>query len=67
MRLCLLGDDIQTGKILMSSTIIAEVDKIPEPGKYGNDVSEVVTFTKDTIPSDMAFGKQKLITPILNG
>ena len=47
--------------------VIAEVDKIPEPGKYGNDVSEVVTFTKDNIPSDMAFGKQKLITRILNG
>ncbi len=46
--------------------IIAEIDTIPELGNHGNEVFEVVTFTKDNIPSDLAFGKQKLITRILN-
>ena len=46
--------------------IIAEVDTTPESGNYGNEVLEVVTFTKDNIPYDFAFGKQKLITRILN-
>ncbi|MBI2579360.1 MAG: hypothetical protein HYW27_00480 [Candidatus Aenigmarchaeota archaeon] len=46
--------------------IIAKVDAKPEPGIFGNEVSEVVTFTKDNIPSDFAFGKQKLLTQILN-
>ena len=46
--------------------IIVEVDKTPEPGNYGNEVKEVVAFTKDKIPIDFAFGKHELIKRILN-
>ncbi len=46
--------------------IIAEVDAVPEDGNFGNEVIEVVTFTKDNVPTDFAFGKQRLITKILS-
>ncbi|MBI2172649.1 MAG: hypothetical protein HYT73_00360 [Candidatus Aenigmarchaeota archaeon] len=45
--------------------IIAEVDKIPEPGNRGSPVSEVVTFGKDSVPDDFAWGKAGLIRKIL--
>jgi hypothetical protein len=30
--------------------LAVELDSLPVPGTYGNEVTEVVTFTKDTIP-----------------
>ncbi len=30
--------------------LVVEIDKLPVPGNYGNELTEVVTFTKDTIP-----------------
>lgn len=46
--------------------IIAEVDKTPEVGNYGNEVTEVVSFTKNNIPVDFAFEKRELIERIIN-
>jgi len=41
--------------------VIAEVDSVPVPGVYGNEVLEVVSFTTDNVPTDFAFGKAKVI------
>jgi hypothetical protein len=46
--------------------VIAEVDATPETGNFGNEVVEVVAFTKADIPTDLAFGKHGLIKRILN-
>lgn len=45
--------------------LIAEVDKIPMPGIYGNDITEVVTFTKDSIPEDWGWWTKKDVKEFL--
>jgi hypothetical protein len=41
--------------------LIVELDKLPLPGTYGNEVTEVVTFTKDTVPGEFGWwGKKEL-------
>lgn len=32
-----------------------ELDKLPVPGNYGNEVTEVVSFTKDSIPEEFGW------------
>jgi len=46
--------------------IIAEIDKIPQPGVYGNEITEVVEFTKDNVPTDFAWGKTERIKELLD-
>ncbi len=36
-------------------TVIAELTVKPKVGLHGNEVSEVVEFTKDTVPTDFAW------------
>ena len=57
------GKDITQWAII--PFIIAEVDKKPAAGLYGNDVYEVVSFTKNNIPLDFAFGKTSFITKMI--
>lgn len=35
--------------------VVVELDKLPIPGTYGNEVTEVVTFTKSTIPDNFGW------------
>lgn len=45
--------------------IIAEVEEIPKPGKYGNEVNEVIIFDKQNIPEDFAWWTQKEVKEFL--
>ena len=45
--------------------IIAEVDKIPKKGNYSNPVTEVILFTKSTIPDDFAWWSKKELKEFL--
>ena len=45
--------------------IIAELEKIPKPGKYGNKINEVVLFTKNNIPNDFAWWNKKELKQFL--
>lgn len=38
--------------------VMAEVDEIPKPGMFGNEIKEVVEFNKSSIPSDFAWWSQ---------
>ena len=41
--------------------VIAELATLPKVGKFGNEISEVVTFSKNKIPEDFAWwGKKDL-------
>lgn len=35
--------------------LIVELDSLPKPGHYGNEVSEVVAFTKEDIPDEFGW------------
>lgn len=39
--------------------IVAELEKIPKKGKYGNEIKEVVLFTENNIPNDFAWWSKK--------
>ncbi len=39
--------------------VIAELEKIPKKGKYGNEIKEVKLFTKNNIPNDFAWWSKK--------
>lgn len=42
--------------------LVVEVDQLPISGNYGNEVTEVVTFTKDNIPDEFGWwSKEELI------
>ena len=45
--------------------IIAEVENIPKPGIYGNEIKEVVKFTKSTIPDNFAWWSKKSLKEFL--
>jgi len=45
--------------------VIAELEKIPESGTYGNKVTEVVQFTKTSIPEDFGWWKNEEIKDFL--
>ncbi len=39
--------------------VVADIEKIPKPGRYGNEVTEIVSFDKQTIPNDFGWWSQK--------
>jgi len=45
--------------------VIAEVEEIPKPGKYGNEITEVVEFDKNNVPNDFAWWTQKELKEFL--
>ena len=45
--------------------LIVELDKLPEPGHYGNGVTEVVTFTKENVPDDFGWWTKDELTTFL--
>lgn len=47
-------------------TFFVNVDQLPAPGVYGNEVMEVVTFDKDHVPDDFGWWSKKQIEEFLN-
>ena len=47
------------GQWALLGYIIAKLSQLPKPGKYGNKVTEVVTFTQKNIPGDFAWWSKK--------
>jgi len=45
--------------------VIAEVEKIPQPGKYGNEVTEIITFDRNAIPEDFGWWTQEELKKFL--
>lgn len=45
----------ETKQWFIEPDLIVEVDRLPTPGRYGNEVVEIVTFTKDNIPDDFGW------------
>lgn len=46
-------------------TLFVEVDQLPVPGVYGNEVIEVVTFDKDNVPDDFGWWSKEDIKEFL--
>lgn len=46
--------------------LLVELDALPVPGIYGNEVTQVVTFTKDTIPNDFGWYDYQEVTGLIN-
>lgn len=46
--------------------LIVELDKLPVPGNYGNEVTEVVTFDKNNIPDDFGWWEKDELQEFLN-
>ena len=45
--------------------VLVELDKLPTPGTYGNEVTEVVEFTKENIPDGFGWYKQDELKQLL--
>jgi hypothetical protein len=45
--------------------LLVEVDKLPVPGNYGNQVTEVATFTEQTIPDEFGWYEKKEIDGLI--
>ena len=45
--------------------VVVELEELPVPGIYGNEVTEVVTFTKDHIPEDFGWYKPEELKNLL--
>ncbi len=46
--------------------LFVEVDRLPVAGTYGNEVIEVVTFDKDSVPDDFGWWSKEDIEVFLN-
>lgn len=46
--------------------IIVELNELPVPGTYGNEVTEVITFTKDTIPDEFGWWEKEELKQFLD-
>ena len=47
------------GQWAFTPHIITELNKIPKPGFYGNEIKEIVLFDKNNIPNDFAWWSKK--------
>jgi hypothetical protein len=47
--------------------LLVELADLPVPGLYGNEVTEVVTFTRDEIPSDLGWWEPAEFRQFLGG
>ena len=45
--------------------VIAELNKIPEKGEYGNEIKEVVNFNKNNIPDEFGWWTKKELKEFL--
>ena len=46
--------------------VIVEVEEIPKKGFYGNEITEVITFTKDNVPDDFGWWSKRELEEFLN-
>ena len=46
--------------------VIAEIEEIPKKGVYGNEITEVITFTKDNVPNDFCWWSKSELEEFLN-
>jgi len=44
---------------------LVELDKLPSSGTYGNEITEVVTFTKKTVPNDFGWWEKEALEEFL--
>lgn len=52
---------LDTNQWVITPDLIVEIDRLPTTGVYGNQITEVITFTKDHIPEDFGWwSKQEL-------
>lgn len=45
--------------------LVVELDKLPVPGMYGNEVTEVVTFNRDTLPDGFGWYSREELKKLL--
>jgi hypothetical protein len=55
----------KTKQWYIEPVFFVEVDKLPTPGVYGNQVTEVVTFNKNNVPEDFGWWSKKQIEDFL--
>ena len=46
--------------------LIVEIDKLPTPGTYGNEVTEVVSFDRENIPDDFGWWEKEELKTFLD-
>lgn len=46
--------------------LLVEIAKLPVPGVYGNEVTEVVTFTKENVPHDFGWWEKEELENLFN-
>ena len=56
----------ETQQWYIEPTFFVEVDRLPLPGIYGNEVTEVVIFDKDNVPDDFGWWSKEQIEEFLN-
>ncbi len=55
-----------TNQWAITPYILVEIDTLPKPGIYGNEITEVVTFTKKNVPNDFGWWSKKELEDFLN-
>jgi hypothetical protein len=55
-----------SGQWALTPYLLVETDRLPVPVTYGNPVTEVVTFTKDSIPDDFGWYEKDEIVGLIN-
>ena len=45
--------------------VIVQLEQEPKTGNYGNEITEVVEFTKDTVPSDFGWWSKEELEKVL--
>ena len=55
-----------TNQWYIEPVLFVEVDRLPVPGVYGNEVVEVVTFDKNSVPDDFGWWSKEEIEDFLN-
>lgn len=61
----LMGVYSDTKQWFIEPDLIVEIDRLPTPGFYGNEVTEVVTFDKSNVPSDFGWWDKKNLKEFL--
>lgn len=61
-----MGVYADTQQWYIEPVLFVEIDRLPTPGVYGNEVVEVVTFDKDSVPDDFGWWSKEEIEEFLN-
>jgi hypothetical protein len=55
-----------TQQWFIEPVLFVEVDRLPVPGIYGNEVTDVITFDKSSVPDDFGWWSKEEIEDFLN-